>query len=304
MLLSTCGRSPFPGRVLGLQGSELTILASDKATGHALGADVAVIDEAGLLQEDRRHLWQAIYSSVSGRDGRCIYISIQGDSPMFRELQARQGQPGIVWHQYTAPEGCELDDESAWHAANPGLSSGIKSLTYMKDASQRALANPSDASGFRAHDLNQPQSPTRETLCAVEDWRKLEVGGERLGKAYLGVDLGASSSMTCASLYFPETGYLEVWGAFPGTPPLAARSRADGMGDAYLRMEERTELKVYEGLRVTPVDEFLFDVQTHLQDVDLRLIGGDRYRGPEFDDTVRASVPRHAHRGSGSGSRY
>ena len=284
-------RSPFPGRVIGLQGSELTILASDKATGHALGADLAVIDEAGLLQEDRRYLWQAVYSSTSGRDGRCIYISIQGDSPMFRELQARQGQPGIVWHQFTAPEGCDLDDEAAWHAANPGLKDGIKSLGYMKDAAQRALANPSDAAGFRAHDLNQPQSPTRETLCAVEDWRKVEVGGERLGPAYLGVDLGGSSSMACASSYWPESGYLQVWGAFPGVPPLLARSRADGMGETYLEMERRAELKVYQGLRVTPVDEFLFDVQAHLDGVDLRLIGGDRYRGEEFTDVIERAFP-------------
>ena len=245
-------KSPFPGRVFGLQGAELTILASDKATGHALGADLAVVDESGLLQEDRRALWQAIYSSISGRDGRVLYISIQGDGPMFRELQARQGQPGIVWHEYSAPAGCDLDDESAWHAANPGLADGIKSIAYMRDAAQRALANPSDASGFRSHDLNQPQSPSRELLCAVEDWRKLEIGGERDGAAYLGIDLGGSRSLSCAALYFAETGFLEVWGAFPGTPPLLARSRADGMGEAYLEMERRHELKVYPGATGNP----------------------------------------------------
>ena len=284
-------RSPYPGRILGLQGAELTILASDKATGHALGADLAVIDEAGLLQEDRRHLWQAIYSSVSGRDGRVLYISILGDGEMFRELQARAGEPGIVWHEYSAPAGCDLDDEAAWHAANPGLKTGIKSIAYMRDAAQRALANPSDMAGFRAHDLNAPTSPSRETLCAAEDWRAVEVGGERLGPAYLGVDLGGSRSMTCAALYFVDTGYLEVWGAFPGTPPLAARSRADAQGEAYVEMERRHELKVYPGLRVTPVDEFLDDVQARLEGVDLRLIGGDRYRGSEFLDTIERAFP-------------
>ena len=284
-------RSPFPGRIVGLNGAELTILASDRATGHALGCDVAVVDEAGLLGEDRRALWAAIYSSVSGRDGRVLYISIQGDSPMFRELQARAGQPGIVWHEYAAPAGCDLDDEASWHAANPGLKSGIKSIAYMRDAAQRALANPSDASGFRSHDLNAPTSPSRETLCGVEDWRAVEVGGERLGPAYLGVDLGGSRSMTCAALYFPDTGYLEVWGGFAGTPPLAARSRADGMGEEYLEMQRRHELKTYPDVRVTPVDEFLFDALAHLEGVDLRLIGGDRYRGDEFLDTIERAFP-------------
>ena len=34
-----------------MRGARLDILASDRATGHAVGGDLAIIDEAGLMPE-------------------------------------------------------------------------------------------------------------------------------------------------------------------------------------------------------------------------------------------------------------
>ena len=110
----TIKASPPPGSVIGQDGATLTILASDKATGHAIGADLAVIDESGLLDENRRELWAAVLSSVSGRDGRLLAISIRGHGPMFSELAERAGSPGVHWQEFAAPDDCALDDESAW----------------------------------------------------------------------------------------------------------------------------------------------------------------------------------------------
>ena len=42
-------QTPQPGRIVGPDG-DVTCLAADKATGHAVGADLAIVDEAGLLQ--------------------------------------------------------------------------------------------------------------------------------------------------------------------------------------------------------------------------------------------------------------
>ena len=106
----------------------MTILASAQGTGHALGADLAIVDEAGLLQESQRDLWAAVMSSVSGRDGRLLAISIQGDGPMFWELGERADDDSVVWEKYAAPDDAALDDEEAWALANPGLADGIKSL--------------------------------------------------------------------------------------------------------------------------------------------------------------------------------
>ena len=160
----TVYRSPLPGHIMGPDGTRCDILASDKATGHAIGADLAIIDEGGLLQETSRDLWAAVYSSIGGRNGRLMAISIRGDGPMFSELADRAGAREVFWTEYAAPEDCALDDPTAWAAANPGLQDGIKSAAYMVDASRRAAASVADARLFRAHDLNQPGNPDGSNL--------------------------------------------------------------------------------------------------------------------------------------------
>ena len=276
--------TPVPGQVLGLRGAVCKFLASDKASGHAIGSDLAVIDEAGLLGEDKRGLWNALLSSVSGRNGRLLCISIQGTSPMFAELRERADDPAVAWHEYSAPRSLRIDDPAAWKMANPGLSRGIKSIDYMRDMSRRALLSPADQPDFRAHDLNQPQQPGREPLCSLSDWlacvRPPDELPERRGPCVVAYDLGGSSSMCALVALWPLTGRAEAWGAFPALPDLAERGQADGVGNLYLRMSDRGELATYGG-RVTPVGEFLKDCAARLEGEGVLVAGADRYRRAE-----------------------
>ena len=133
-------KSPYPGQVIGPDRCRVTILASDRATGHGLGVDLAVLDELGLIPESKRDLYSAVRSSVSARDGRVLAISIMGDpGSIMAEVKARSSDPAVVFHEYAAPADCKLDDRSAWYAANPGLGT-IKALEYMQDMSRAALA--------------------------------------------------------------------------------------------------------------------------------------------------------------------
>ena len=290
--LLTVRKSPPPGSVEGVAGSRLTILASDRATGHSVGSDMVVLDEAGLLQENQRDLWSAILSSTSGRDGRMLSISIQGDGQMFSELRDRAGEPSVVWHEFSAPDDCALDDEEAWAAANPGLASGIKSLSYMRDMSRKAISIPADAASFRAYDLNQPRSPSTETICSAADWRACERSADdlptRAGDCVIGFDIGGSSSLTALSVLWSETGRLEAWAACGDNPVLIERSRADGVGSAYVEMERRGELVTYPG-RVTPAAAFLADCAARLQGCRVVAAGADRYRRAEVEDALAAA---------------
>ena len=275
-------RSPTPGRVEGLHGARVDILAADKATGNAVGADIALIDEAGLLDESKRDLWNAVLSSISGRDGRLMCISIRGDGPMFRELGERAADPAVVWHEYAAPADCELDDRQAWARANPGLEFGIKSESYMADMARRALASPADQRSFRSFDMNQPVDPGRTMIVSTTDWRACITAElpPREGRCVIGFDLGGSSSMTALVALWPRTGRMEAWGAFPDTPDLLARGAADGVGGLYEQMHERGEFAVYPG-RVTPVAEFLRDCAARLAGSRVLAAGADRYRQAE-----------------------
>ena len=291
----TVYRSPAPGRIEGLRGSRLDILASDRATGHAVGGDLAIIDESGLMPEAQRALWAALASSLSGRDGRLWAISIRGDGPMFRELSERADGAAVRFIEHAAPVDAAIDDVSAWHAANPGLADGIKSESYMRDAARRSLASPADQAAFRAYDLNQPQAPSREMIVSLNDWQGCIVAADdlpaRAGECVLGFDLGGSSSMTAAVALWPRTGRVEAWGAFPTIPELSERSKADAVGSLYVQMHERGEVSVYEG-RVTPAAAFLADVAARLAGEHIVAAGADRYRRAEAIDALAASGAR------------
>ncbi len=298
-------KSPPPGRIEGQFGSRLDFLAADKATGHAVGTDLAIIDEAGLLPERMRALWNALMSSISGRDGRFWAISIQGEGPMFAEMEEREGAPGIHWRKWTSPVTCELDDEEAWLASNPGIADGIKSREYMRHQAERASAAPGNEAHFRAYDLNQPIDPERESIVTVSEYAKCIAADapEIDGDVVIGIDLGGSVSMTCAVALNPSTGAILVRGAFGDEPALTVRARTDRMGTLYDRMLRAGELKLYPG-RVTPVIPFLQDFFEEIGGkARVLAVGADRHRRAECEMALRgAGVPYVAVQWRGQGA--
>ena len=274
-------KSPAPGRVEGPWGT-VDILSADKGAGHASGFDDALVDELGLLKEADRQLINGMKSSISARNGRFIAISIQGDSPFTKEMVARRDDPSCAVHLYQPDPSCELDDEEAWKASNPGLGT-IKSLEYMRDRARAALSTPQDAADFRAHDLNLPQDPSREMICSPSEWAEissnLQLEPPPGARCVIGFDAGGAASMTAAAVLFPDHGILQVCGAFPITPDygLKERGQSDGVGNLYEQMYERGELRVYEG-RTTPVVPFLQNLADDLQQYRVLGIGADRFR--------------------------
>ena len=97
--------------------------------------------------------------------------------------------------------------------------------------------------------------------------------------------------MTAAASYWPETGRFEVRGAFPAEPNLAARGEADGVGDRYLHMQERGELRVYPG-KVTPVGRFLAWVAESLKGEQVEQAIADRYRQAEAEQAMASAGVR------------
>ncbi|MDD9980195.1 MAG: terminase large subunit [Gammaproteobacteria bacterium] len=287
-------RSPAPGRVEA-RGGTLDILSADKSAGHSAGWDIVLCDELGLVPERKREYVAGLRSSTSARDGKFWALSIQGDSPFTKELIERRAEPNIAVHLYRPPADCRIDDEAAWHAGNPALALGIKSLEYMRHESRRVLSTPADQGSFRAYDLNLPQDPARVLIVPPDDWARCTIAAAvrdalppRDGWATLGWDLGSSSSLTCAVAWWPRTGRLEAWGAFPGLPDLRARGRGDGVGDLYVQMEARGEIWTYPNCRVTPVNEFLEHVARELADVPILAAGADRFRRAEATQALEA----------------
>ena len=285
-------RSPAPGRVEA-PGCTLDVLSADASSGHASGFDDAVIDEIGLLRERDRALVNGLRSSVSARNGRIIHLSIYGSSPFVEELVEAADDPAICVHLFQADEDSDLEDPAAWAQANPGLGT-IKSVDYMRDRARLAARNPNDAADFMAHDLNRPGEPRREMICTLSDWKRVaevEQEPERRGPVVVGLDAGGSSSMTAAVAIWPQSGRVEVRGAFPGDPDLLERGRLDGVGRRYQLLHDQGEIGAYPG-RSTPVVVFLRDLADDLQGEQVIQLGADRFRQSEVQDAIGDAVLR------------
>ena len=287
----TFKRSPQPGYIVSDTG-QFDVLSADKNAGAASGYDLILCDETGLFPDGARELLAGLRSSVSARDGRVIHISVRGDSPLLQEILDRADLPTTAVHLYDAPDGCDLDDLEAWKAANPGLG-GIKSLQYMIDEAARVAITPADQAAFRAFDLNQALDPARKMIVSVTDWQGIvtDTPTERAGPVVLGLDLGGSASMTALAAIWIKTGRLEVWAGYGDIPTLADRGTADGVGNRYVEMERRGEIKTYPG-RVTPIKPFLQDCAMQLQGFPVVALGCDRYRQAELMDALDQSTIR------------
>ena len=236
----TIRRSPYPGAIESRTGT-LETLSSDRTAGHSSSFDLVLVDETGLMPERARELLAGLRSSVSAKGGRVIHISVRGDSPLFREVLEN---PANVCHVYAAPGGCRNEDREVWRAANPGLGT-IKQTAYMVAEVERIKGAPGDEPSFRAFDLNEALSPTRQMIFSPDDLRGCYVAEppSREGPAFLGLDFGEATSGTAAAAIWPATGRTETWLAFGDVPDLATRGKRD---DApYLQMERRGELRTY-----------------------------------------------------------
>lgn len=280
-------RSPTPGSIE--SGSAVVnFMNSESWAGQSIGVDLAVIDEAGMLKERQREFFNSMASSVSARGGKFCCISIQGDGPMFAEMRERGEVDKNRRYTYFQEHAARPDDDpycvDTFRKANPGLGTkknpGIKDLSYMYSASRRAQMSPSDWPYFAAHDLNMPLAPDRQMICTPQDWERCVVEGlpEPDGPCYLGVDLGGGNAMSAAWAYWPESGRVQAYGAFPDTPPIGDRASQDNA--PYLEMIARGELFTYKG-RVTPVGAFLSDVLNRLP-VTPVMVGSDAYRKAEL----------------------
>ena len=278
-------RSPYPGRILSQTGS-LETLAADRTAGHSSSFDLVLVDETGLMPERSRELLAGLRSSVSAKNGRIVHISVRGDSPLFAEVLSNAA---TVSHVYAAPEGCMIDDESAWAAANPGLGS-IKSRAYMRAEVERIRGAPADEPSFRAFDLNQNLDPTREMILSPDDLRACFVDDPppRQGPAFLGFDFGEATSSTAACAIWPATGRAEFWQAFGDVPSLVERQRRDSA--PYVEMQRRGELVTYPG-RIVRLEMFLADLQADLAGCRVAAAAADSYKDSEVRDFLdRAAV--------------
>jgi phage terminase large subunit-like protein len=133
--------------------SELRALPADVGALQGWNPSLMIVDELHVVTDD---VWEAVTTSAGKRrTSLTLAISTPSDSSesvMWRLVElGRSGKdPGFVFVEYGAPEGCAIDDEDAWAEANPALGDFLHA-----DALRSLLPPKTRESAFRRYRLGQ-----------------------------------------------------------------------------------------------------------------------------------------------------
>ena len=260
---------------------EYKAISAEAGTAHGLSPVLAILDEVGQIKGPYDAFVEAIETAQGAHDAPLlIAISTQAsaDADMFSQWlddAKASGDPRIVSHVYSAPEGCAIDDREAWRAANPALGE-FRSLQDVEDMAEQAKRLPSKESSFRWLFLNQRVEASAPFI-SRSIWAECgtPVTKDWTGPVYAGLDLSEVSDLTALVLVTPADGVWHVQPTFwlPGAG-IAEKARADRVP---------YDLWARDGyLQTTPgktVDyEFVAEhLATLRRDMDLRRVAFDRW---------------------------
>lgn len=257
-------------------GGEMFPVSNDVDGLQGLDPSVAVADEAGFLPIDS---WDSLLLA-SGKRAQSLVVGI--GTPGFdknnalwhlrRRVEEGREIPGFLYTEYAAPDGCAVDDEDAWRAANPALKAKFMSIEALRTAVEL-----SPEGHFRIFRLGQ-------WVDGVESWlgpdgRKIwdALGSTRSfdlgGPLWVGVDVALvrDSTAVVAIQERPDGRWqakAKIWQPTPGDPV-----------DVTDVMEEIRRLdKVYE-LRRVAYDPRFFDVPA-------KILGDEGLPMVEFPQSV------------------
>lgn len=204
---------PSGKRLIGLaRNVEYRALAADGTTAHGLSPVLAILDEVGQIKGPQDDFVDAITTAQGAyEDPLLIAISTQAptDADLFSiwlDGAAASDDPRVVSHVYTAPEGCALDDEAAWKAANPALDL-FRSRGDLEEQAARAKEMPSAQNTFRVLCLNQRVNMF-SPLVPKDEWFGCQGDatinpGERV---YLALDLSSVDDLTAMVMLSADDG--------------------------------------------------------------------------------------------------
>lgn len=279
-------------------GHILRCIAAEPKNALGTSPTLCIMDERGHWHDDKGDdLESAMLSGLGKRGGQCFMISTSASSDAHSFSQWLDDPPAGTYVQEHRPEvGLPADDLDSLIVANPGASEGIgSSLQWLQEQARRAIARGgASLSSFRLYNRNERVSgERRDMLIDVDTWLDCEVSElpERQGPLIIGVDLGGSSSMSAAVLYWPNSGRMESFGAFPNDPGLEERGQRDGVRGRYVEMHQRGEL-VTMGGSIVPADKFLELIARHADGYPIACLTSDRYRQSEFEEAMRKASLR------------
>ncbi len=274
-----------------MTGASLRAIGSDPKRAHGLAPLLVIADEPAQWEANHGPRMYAALMTALGKqpEAKLVAIGTRADDPHHWFAHLLKGGPGVYAQCHAADEKSDDFDWKQVKKANPALAHMPVLKDVLAREMEKARAGGPYLAAWRALRLNKgtPDTGEREVIVTVENWEActVKVPPLRQGPVTVGFDLGGSASMTACVFYWPETGRLESYGAFPADPSLSERGRADMVGDRYLTMRERGEIRTYPG-KVTPVGRFLTDMAGLIDGEQVISAVADRYRRSEAEQAL------------------
>jgi len=149
-------------------GRRWKISAANRSAGRGLSVDLLFMDEA---REQRSwDAWSALAATTTARpNALTLVISNAGDDESvvlnsLRDAALAGTDPSLGIAEWSAPEGCDLDDPDGWEMANPGLGH-----TVSEQALRSALTTDPPAV-FRTERLCQRVDSLADVAVAADAW--------------------------------------------------------------------------------------------------------------------------------------
>jgi phage terminase large subunit-like protein len=195
----------LPSEAAALQGYDPTFTVVDEL--HVVTADVweAVTLAAGKRPES---LTLAISTPAGDRDGVMWSLVEHG---------RQADDPSFVLVEYGAPEGCALDDEKAWHLANPALGD------FLSIDALRATMRTTREAQFRRYRLGQWSGDSDDAWMDAAAWQACALNveiedGTEVVLAFDGSASGDSTALVASTIEeIPHLFVIGVW-ENPGDP--------------------------------------------------------------------------------------
>lgn len=275
-------------------GTHYRALAAEGKTAHGLSPVLAILDEIGQIQGPQSDFVDAITTSQGAHENPLlIAISTQAadNADLFSvwiDDAKKSGDPRIVCHLHTAPEGSELDDEAAWRAANPAL--GIfRSIDDVRQQAAEAARMPSAEATFRRLAMNQ-RVATDSPFMSRGVWESCGEQPRPLSECaeiYAGLDLSARTDLTAFVLAgLDDDGIWHVHPTF-WTPSKGLQDRDKRDRQPYVLWHKKGFLRTTPGATVD-YERVAKEIAELTEGLDVQAVAFDRWRidllKKEFDE--------------------
>ena len=264
-------------------GASLRCIGSNPKKAHGLDPVLVMADEPSQWEENHGPAMYAALVTALGKQKNATLVAMgtRPKSPDHWFAQMLRGGPGMYVQWHAAEDDADDFAPESINAANPALPwMPWLGEAIEREAEKARLYGGPYLASFRALRLNKGTSDVAQpdVIVRAEEWAACASDKpDRRGPLAIGFDLGEASSMTAYALYWPSTGWFEAHGAFPSDPDLAERGLLDFVGDLYVRMASRGEIRTYPG-KVTPVFPFFRDMLKDVEGHEVIGVVADRYR--------------------------